>query len=88
MCIRDRVERNENIECYIRKLKKSGYSEAQVRKIIISGLKGYEAKLDRARKLDRDIHRDAVAAKEKKFRKKIMAKTSWFRAKNKDKDED
>ena len=77
----DQQERNATIEKYIDKLKVSGYSEIQVKNIIESGLKGYETKLNKARREKREIHRAAEETQEVRFRKKILGKVNWFKSK-------
>ena len=80
-------ERNTIIENYIKKLKISGYSQEQTRSIIISGLKGYQTKLERSRKSGIKLHRSAKTTVNSRYKKKLTEKTNWFRKKRKDSEE-
>ena len=55
----------------------SGYSLAQTRKIVIRGIKGYEAKLKRCK--GARIHRTASESGGSRTRKKLIGKSSWFK---------
>ena len=74
-------ERNEIVNKYISKLTTSGYKEKQVKEIIENGLKGYERKLSKARKDGREIHREAAETISTRQRKKLMARTTWYKKK-------
>ena len=72
-------ERNDIIEMFISKLKRSGYRQDQVKEIIKAGLRGYENKLGKARKEGKCIHRDATSTSKIRFKKKLTAKTNWYK---------
>ena len=74
-------ERNEIVEKFISKLRRSGYQQEQIVDIVSSGLKGYERKLARARKEGKCIHREARSTIKERFRKKITGKKNWFKNK-------
>ena len=73
------ADRNEILEKYISKLEISGYSKFQTSRILVAGLKGYEAKLSRARKEGRDIHIEARKSLAARARKKLTEKENWFK---------
>ena len=68
---------------YAQKLINSGYKLEQTRKIIISGLKGYEKKLAVSRKKigGRKLHQGAKDSRSLRYRRKLMSKANWFREK-------
>ena len=74
-------ERNEVIEKFIIRLKRSGYHEDQIRNIVMSGLKGYETKKEKAKLNDEKLHRSAKSTQAKRHWKKVMGKSTWFRQK-------
>ena len=76
-------ERNEILEGFIEKMKRSGYNQVQIKEIICSGLKGYQTKLEKANKEGRKMQRDGKDTVEARYRKKIMAKSTWFKNKRK-----
>ena len=72
-------ERNNIVEKFISKLRRSGYRKDQVKEIIKAGLKGYERKLEKAKKEGKSVHRDAKSTSKLRFKKKLTAKTNWFK---------
>ena len=68
----------------------SGYGRDQVRKIVIGGLTGYERKVsiskDRSNPRWRPLHDSAASSSGRRSRKKLLAKTNWFKGKRKDMD--
>ena len=64
-------------------MKRSGYNRCQVKEITESGLVGYERKLDKARKEGREIHREASDTIRTRQKKKLLAKTTWYKKKEK-----
>ena len=81
----EQAERNEIIEKYIVKLRTSGYSTTQVQNIVVSGLKGYQTKLKNAIKNGTQLHREAKQTLGARHRKKLTAKTSWYKQPGKNK---
>ena len=75
--------RNEIVDDFVRKLSRSGYKKTQVREIIISGLKCYMRKVRNAEKVGQGVHRSASSTLEGRKRKKILAKTNWYKSKKK-----
>ena len=80
--------RIEILETFSRKMKRSGYSRDQRKEIVQSGLTGYERKLRNAKREGRELHRDARSTIGLRYRKKILAKTSWYKARQKEEEED
>ena len=76
-------ERNQVVEKFVSKLKLSGYRDDQVREIVKAGLKGYERKLGKAKNMGTSVHREAKSTVGLRFKKKLSAKTNWFKSKNK-----
>ena len=74
-------ERDTIVEKFILKLKRSGYSESQRKEIVLAGLKGYETKKKRAEVEQKDLHRDGAATAITRMKKKLLAKTTWYKAK-------
>ena len=73
------VDRVEVIDMFSGKLMASGYSREQTARIITAGLRGYE----KARKRDQEgrgkLHKSAAAGAGARNRKKLLAKSSWFK---------
>ena len=63
------------------KVMTSGYTLMQARRIVISGLKGWERKLRRAKKEGRRIFKTSGDSLSGRIRKKMLGKTSWYRKK-------
>ena len=80
-------DKNEIVEAFIKRLEVSGYKKDQVGEIIESGLKGYITKLENAEKDGRGLHRSATSTLASRQKKKLTAKTSWYK-KSRKKEED
>ena len=77
------------VDEYGQKLLNSGYSLEVTRRIIVAGLKGYERKLMNSRKPGgKKLLRTAKESYEGRVRKKLMAKTNWFKKRPREEDED
>ena len=70
------------IDSFTAKLKVSGYGKEQIKRIVIAGLKGYDNKLKRANKLSKGIHIIAADGAASRYKKKLTAKSSWFKGKS------
>ena len=74
-------ERDKVTDGYASMLIQSGYSKEKTREIITAGLLGYE----RIRKLEQKgkgrIHRNAAKSLSKKYKKKVIAKSTWYLSK-------
>ena len=70
---------------YTQKIINSGYSSDQVKKIILSGIKGYFGKVRRRRKdqVGKRIHRTAQESGGSRWKRKLLGKTTWYRSKRK-----
>ena len=70
---------------YTQKIINSGYSSDQVKKIILSGVKGYFGKVRRRRKdqVGKRIHRTAQESGGSRWKRKLLGKTTWYRSKRK-----
>ena len=82
--------RAQVVDQYATQLLTSGYSYEQTRRMILSGARGYMAKVKRMRSQSgrRRIHRTAEESSHLRVRKKLLGKSSWYKDKNKKKEED
>ena len=69
---------------YTKQLKNSGYEWKQSREIVICGLRGYLNKCDRREKAGETFYRKAGKTLNKRVRKKLLEKTSWFKSRKKE----
>ena len=72
------------VDDYAQKLSNSGYSITQIRRIIVSGIRGYGGKVNRSKELGMELRRTAHRSQGARSIKKLTGKTTWFR-KGKDK---
>ena len=79
-------ERDEIVENYVTKLVVSGYSLEQIRNIIVSGLKGYQTRLERAARDGTKLHRPTRSTLAARQKKKLLSKTNWYKSKKRDED--
>ena len=80
--------RNEIVDSFTDKLKRSGYKKSQIIEIAKSGLKCFMRKVRSAEKSGLGLHRSSGSTLESRHRKKILAKTTWFRAAKRNGDSD
>ena len=71
------------VNCYGVKLLTSGYSYEQVRRILVTGAKGYLTKLGRRTSKGGRLHRTAQESSGMRMKKKLLGKSNWFRDKKK-----
>ena len=71
------------VDDYAQKLTNSGYRGEQLRRIIANGIKGYEGRRRRCIREGRRLHRSSVDSQGARIRKKLLAKTNWFKKKRK-----
>ena len=74
-------EKLQVINAYTEKLKVSGYNRKQTREIVISGLRGYNAKKQRAAKSGKPFYRLARDTLKARIKKKLTEKTKWYKTK-------
>ena len=77
----DQSEKIEVIDQYTRQLKNSEYGRCQIRDIIVSGLKGYLRKAERRKLAGERFYRKASETLKGRMKKKLTAKTTWFKKK-------
>ena len=70
--------RIEVVNNYTRKLRRSGYGFKQTRRIIVSGLTGYERILRLEKTGKGKVHRSAKSSLKSRYKKKLLGKTTWF----------
>ena len=78
----------EIVDRYTQKLLNSGYRGEQLRRIVINGIKGYENKVRRCREHGVKLHRTSTDSQGARVRKKLLAKTNWFKKRRKQEDQD
>ena len=71
------------VDDYSQKLLNSGFRGEQLQRIITNGIKGYESKLRRCREQGRKLHRSSTDSQGARVRKKLLAKSSWFKRRKK-----
>ena len=67
------------VDQYGKKLRNSGYSIDQTRKILVSGIRGYVSKVVRSQKEGKNLRRTATESRWSRVRKKLTSKTSWYK---------
>ena len=71
------VSRREVIDNFGQKMVNSGHTIQEVRRILISGLKGWRSKLDRRKTTNQPVHRSARQSSDSRRFKKL----TWFKEK-------
>ena len=74
----DEVRRNV-IDEYAVKIMTSGYTVEQARRIILSGLRGYEARVKRRREGGIPLYRTSEDSGATRAKKKLLGKSTWFK---------
>ena len=74
-----RESKTKIVDDYSWKLANSGFKGEQLKKIIANGIKGYEGKRRRALQNGRKLHRSAEVSQGSRIRRKLLAKTTWFK---------
>ena len=69
-------KKDEIIDKYTNKLFDSGYNVAQVRQVVIAGIRGYKRKIKIAQESGTELHRSAASSLASRIRKKIFEKTT------------
>ena len=72
----------EAINNFSKKMRTSGYTVAQTRRVVTAGLRGFETALKRAQEEGKSIHKGAKEGAPARYRKKLLAKTTWFKEDN------
>ena len=75
--------KNEILDQFAIKLVSSGHSREQARRILISGLRGYERQLKRHLSGEKQLHRPHKEGLKERSKRKLLSKSSWFRPKPK-----
>ena len=73
------MEKARVVDGYAQKLLNSGYEENQVRRIVTSGIKGYEGKRLRHEKEGWRLRRTAGESGDVRVKKKLLGKANWYR---------
>ena len=71
--------RLEAVDNYAVKLLTSGFGIEQTRRIILSGLKGYEGKVQRRKLEMAPLYRTSEDSGKSRARKKLLGKSTWFK---------
>ena len=69
----------EIVDSYAQKLVNSGYGINQVRRMLISGIRGYGGKVNRCKELGIDLRRTANKSQGARNIKKLTGRTTWFK---------
>ena len=69
----------EIVDSYAQKLVNSGYGINQVRRMLISGIRGYGGKVNRCKELGIDLRRTANKSQGTRNIKKLTGRTTWFK---------
>ena len=72
-------EAKDLIDRYATKLLTSGYRREQVVRIVVSGIRCYEARVKRCKREGRKLYRTAAQSSSTRMRKKLLGKTEWYR---------
>ena len=81
--------RVEAINDFASKLMSSGYTRDQTRTIVVAGIKGYEKAVKLHLEGTRKLHRSAMEGAARRYKKKLLDKSNWFKGgEKKDEDED
>ena len=75
-------EKNDIIDNYYERLRRSGHSHSVAHEIIVSGIVGYERKVDRAVKENSPLHKAAAATLQTRIYKKLTQRENWYKDKN------
>ena len=70
------------------KLLNSGHKVATIRSILVSGIKGYKRRVSRCLAGNIPLHRSAGQSEDERRRKKLLARTQWFRSPGQDDEAD
>ena len=74
-------EKSRIVDQYSKKIRNSGFSVDQTRRIIINGIKGYESKRRRREKEGRPLRSTAAKSRSSRIRSKLLGKSNWFKRK-------
>ena len=72
-------EVNIILEDYIRMLKRSGYSDLEVKKYVTSGIIGYERVKKKRKEEGSPLHRPGYVIKRGTYKKSLNLKTTWYK---------
>ena len=77
------VSRLEVINNFGQKMVNSGHTIQEVRRNLISGLKGWRSKLDRCKTTNQPVHMIVRQSADSRNLKKLIGKSTWFKEKKK-----
>ena len=80
----DEKTRRDIIDKLGQKMMTSGYSIQKTRRAIHNGIKYYETKKRRCQEESKPLYRNAKLSQAGRYKKKLLAKTSWYKKKRKD----
>ena len=78
----EQTAKDNIINEYEKKLRRSGYTTEQIVEVIVSGLKCYQRKEKETEKENKKMHRPAKNTEKSRFMKKYCDKYNWFRKEN------
>ena len=79
----DQGEKDRICEEYIRQLKNSGFGRAEVREMVVSGVKGWLRRHKRRVQEGIEFYRSAANSLQSRAKKKLLGKSNWYKEKRK-----
>ena len=74
-------EKYVTVEQPIKEMKVLGYDRSEIREVVVCGLTGWKRKL--VRRKDTGMYRSAKSTLVGRCKRKLLAKTSWYKKKRK-----
>ena len=71
--------KDEILDSFSIKILRSGYNISQTQHILISGIRAYNGRVERAKQSGQGLHRSAESSLGERINKKLFEKTSWYK---------
>ena len=75
------AQKRKIVDDYGQKLMNSGFEGAQMKRIVLNGIKGYEGRRRRCVENNWRLHRTSTNSQGARVKKKLLSKTNWFKKK-------
>ena len=82
------TEKLEVVDKFTHQLKNSGYGRQECREIVMSGVKSWLRRHQRREQEGKGFYRGAASTLQSRMRKKLLDKTTWFRPREEEQDEE
>ena len=79
------AQKEAEVDRYAKKLLASGYSREQSKKILVNGIKSYEARRKHRMKEGRSLRSTAKKSRDARYKRKLTGSSSWFKNNRKNK---